>query len=791
MKTILSTIIFMGVFHVLANSQCGPLIENPETITLTGTIAQDISYTNKIIVIGDNQNVLFEGDINFINCRVIFNKLLLYKQPNFGHKMIRFIDSKMEFGEGTAIRSWIGFNPQKVQIVIDNCCLTGDRTGELLHIDEGGLRFVNNTVNITNTAHMFHLVNLNETLENEIYGNTINITIDQFFIDNFNDPVILVDKRPGLLKIGDNGQALNIITTNATGFRFFKKELNSEIVIENTVFNSPRIGVYLSAPVEKLEISNCVFNGTGNGAKGISYSIEASVAELKIINSEFNTNTIGIDLPSCYNTLIEDNSFNYSKTGIYNGFANQSLGDGEISNNQFLNGEIDIHSTGAWNGLKIENNNFSGTDYGILADGDNIYEINNNTFYNSYAGSILFSNGDNENSHIQNQFNNIVGIHSLNENFGYEFMDNCFNSSGGDVYIDGTISLMIGEESREAGNCFTKQNIPDITATGTLFEYYRPDNKINTCNDPVTQSNYQKLIGDDVQQEVCGSNISFQGSGNNYCNFNPKTITCAEAKILSTQLLQQINFILNSSSYTNPVLKEFLRKRLALCRFRLLKIMMRCFGDDPDGPKLAGEGFVLPTDALNAANEIKNSSNIYEQATYIGLSIELGMLQEATDFISTMSTSDEEMLDFIDVQLVNIAYIQQKDSFHLSVSDSLMLVNNGEKDFPLAAYARGLYYQLTGNVMYPDIPILTFDRSRKEVMTKDHIFPNSFYDQLYLDCLDNGYLRFVDITGKVIITQQIVPGRISFDTSTWSPGMYIVHIQNKDGLATSYKVIKQ
>jgi hypothetical protein len=45
------------------------------------------------------------------------------------------------------------------------------------------------------------------------------------------------------------------------------------------------------------------------------------------------------------------------------------------------------------------------------------------------------------------------------------------------------------------------------------------------------------------------------------------------------------------------------------------------------------------------------------------------------------------------------------------------MCQNGQKEFPLAAYARGLYYQLTGEIMYPDIPVLTFDRSRKEVIT--------------------------------------------------------------------------
>jgi hypothetical protein len=78
-----------------------------------------------------------------------------------------------------------------------------------------------------------------------------------------------------------------------------------------------------------------------------------------------------------------------------------------------------------------------------------------------------------------------------------------------------------------------------------------------------------------------------------------------------------------------------------------------------------------------------------------------------------------------------------------------------------------------------------------EDVKKVSLFPNPFYDQLNVDCQDSGYLRIVDITGKVMMTQQIVPGRTSIDTSNWSSGMYIVHVQDIVGKASSFKVIKQ
>jgi hypothetical protein len=36
------------------------------------------------------------------------------------------------------------------------------------------------------------------------------------------------------------------------------------------------------------------------------------------------------------------------------------------------------------------------------------------------------------------------------------------------------------------------------------------------------------------------------------------------------------------------------------------------------------------------------------------------------------------------------------------------MCQNGQKAFPLAAYPRGLYYHLTGEIMYRDIPIYEY-----------------------------------------------------------------------------------
>jgi Secretion system C-terminal sorting domain len=428
-----------------------------------------------------------------------------------------------------------------------------------------------------------------------------------------------------------------------------------------------------------------------------------------------------------------------------------------------------------------------------LADGDNLYNISNNTFYNSYAGSILYSNGENETGHFQNQINTIVGVHSLNQNKGYQFMDNCFSSTGGDVYIDGEIMSQVGDETREAGNCFTKQNIPDINATGTSFEYFRPDIKINTCSDPITQSGYVEKNGFQNPDLACGSGVPYTGPVYNYCNFNIKTLSCAQAKILANQLLTQINFIKNSNTYNNATQKAYLLRRLGICRTRLLKFMFGCQDPIPDDPKGDGDGsFNYPSDGIAAGNDLMNSTNKYESAAFVGLSIELGMLSEASNYLASMPYTDEEMVDFRDVQLINIDYQIQKDSFVLSPADQNVLYTVGQKSDPLAAYARGLYHQLTGETIYPTIPHKTFARSKAGENVSVSIYPNPLSDLMFVTHDNHSYqISIKDVSGRIIHSQTLEGGTSTFDTSSWHSGLYIVTLHEHDGHVSSHKVIKQ
>src|SRR5690606_14435550 len=73
---------------------------------------------------------------------------------------------------------------------------------------------------------------------------------------------------------------------------------------------------------------------------------------------------------------------------------------------------------------------------------------------------------------------------------------------------------------------------------------------------------------------------------------------------------------------------------------------------------------------------------------------------------------------------------------------------------------------------------------------KTTIFPNPFHDHLTITFQEAGYIRITNLSGKVMVEQAIFPRETKIATDTWSPGMYIVSLQNAMGGIKSYKVVK-
>jgi hypothetical protein len=128
----------------------------------------------------------------------------------------------------------------------------------------------------------------------------------------------------------------------------------------------------------------------------------------------------------------------------------------------------------------------------------------------------------------------------------------------------------------------------------------------------------------------------------------------------------------------------------------------------------------------------------------------------------------------------------------LSQADQNVLYTIGQKSDPLAAYARGLYHQLTRETIYPTIPKMTFTRSKAGNNVAVSIFPNPVSDLMYVTHDNYSYkISIKDISGRVVLYQALEGGTSTFDTSSWHSGIYIVTLHEHDGHISSHKVIKQ
>ncbi|MBK8347052.1 MAG: hypothetical protein IPL08_05295 [Saprospiraceae bacterium] len=160
-KYLLSILISMSCIPALI-SQCGITSTTPNPpINIFNSFA--IQYLSQRIVHIKQDNYMTQ-DIKFENCEIYLDANFVYRGIADPIPLMEFINCKIHVDGG--FRGADGFSPMPVQLVFDGCCFEGDSPAEVLHIEGGGLVFTNNTVNITNSLHMFHFKNIDTQLEN-------------------------------------------------------------------------------------------------------------------------------------------------------------------------------------------------------------------------------------------------------------------------------------------------------------------------------------------------------------------------------------------------------------------------------------------------------------------------------------------------------------------------------------------------------------------------------------------------------------------------------------------------
>lgn len=338
-------------------------------------IIAPVTFENKKIIL--NPGFRHFSEVHFINCDIKVTEAFSFAEG-----------SKIYMSEGTKVNACneddnaLGFrglnngftNPILAEFYIDDTYF--DNLDELLHINfkPGSVfQFTNSTINYdSDYTHVFHFIDHGSLTDLKFYGNTINCDGTCITVENIGVKWI----------VGDNTKSRNIIRAGLSSMSPLAKAIHSsnETLLDliNTTFSSSKIALDISS--EKVSIDNCIIENSIIG-------LDCKNSELKINNSTFKDCDKAIYFPS----------------------PNANLKFAQIVDNTFINNEIDLMTQGgSIDGYNIANNNFSGRDYGVLIDGDNIVNLSKNTFTDSYAGSIMNSTGSNTNLNRDNDFNSLL-----------------------------------------------------------------------------------------------------------------------------------------------------------------------------------------------------------------------------------------------------------------------------------------------------------------------------------------------------------------------------------------------
>jgi hypothetical protein len=85
--------------------------------------------------------------------------------------------------------------------------------------------------------------------------------------------------------------------------------------------------------------------------------------------------------------------------------------------------------------------------------------------------------------------------------------------------------------------------------------------------------------------------------------------------------------------------------------------------------------------------------------------------------------------EFIDVQNIYQSYLMDSNEYKLSENDRLIIYSAGMKRLPLAGFSRSVYYELTGERIFLEVPMydsstaIVKSRSNKDELSIN-VFPN-------------------------------------------------------------------
>jgi len=468
----------------------------------------------------------------------------------------------------------------------------------------------------------------------------------------------------------------------------------------------------------------------------------------------------------------------------------------DYQENTFFNGEKGILNHGGTMAFtSIFNNKFFSVNQDIVLDGAANYLIDENDF-TSIRGVIVSNTGQNENIVLRNSFEgNTEGIFSTGQNPEFQFLQNCFSTNSSDfIHFSGTIPNQGGPNS-EAGNCFTHQgtgtNLDIKNFTSQNLIYYLHDDGESNCKDVLNQ----QILPENGEQnngfEDCGANFyggGGGGGGSGETGFNISDCNPNYNQQSLVTALSNLNTQYSSIEGDNSL--DELTQNSLLSQYNI------CIS------KVEGqlaEYYVSQGEYQNAINIFSTEPNFHDHASILALYVLQHDYNMAMQYLQSLQGYTLEETDFIFTQNMNIRFLESGLNYQFQPTEINTLKTIAEQNNSLSAYAKSLYYALTGVEIFTSFPAVNDESESRNSGNDDKItniefkvFPNPVEAELYVNTpLDeNAIIEISNWEGRNMTRTKVNGLQSTIDLSDLDPGVYIVKYSNNEGLTLFDKIIK-
>ena len=522
-----------------------------------------------------------------------------------------------------------------------------------------------------------------------------------------------------------------------------------------------------------VRYNNCLFSNI----ERIGMLLHSSAAEVNNICT-FVDVPIGIDVlyPEAFGLFgskIKGNDFRCSTAGIY---LSTAWGTEEVS---------------------IQENLFRGGENGVVVDGRSKFNMVSNTFQNQQE-STLFMDSDflHQNMITDNEFSNATNGNRFEfDNGGATFLRNCYSGIvSEDVLIIGSggrVFPELGDDLIAAGNCFSKQGIPEINNASNGILFY------NIWEGHIPGSGPQGLISCKYTENANGISIvtSDNDSGLD-CGFGDEFFddpSCEDALLTDVgEILSLISIIddrihdMQKSSENFDLMKiEMVKNDL------LLNLSYAVFIQDDVEFSEYDKNFLI--DFYN------NRPEFLARTIVPSLYVSEGNYKKARTSLNAIPTASQLEVDYVKTQRVYYKYLENGVESILA-SQLNLLKSIGLSQGPTNGYARSVYYLITGERLRLEKPEYVTIEKRANTKTaaerKIISFPNPVRRSILNinisdDELQEYQVNLVNMDGKLVRQVECLSNeKLIIHTDEMSSGIYILNISNKkEGIIHTDKII--